>query len=233
YAARFSIRALEVSVDPSVLVVGAGLAMIAAVVLAFVPRLPSAHAPAGLGLATGSVRITPSTNRRLRVFATMQIAFSFVLLAGAGMLLTTLVTLQSARTGYDMQHVLAFDVPMLTLGLPDAKTLAFYEEMTRRVARLPGVEAAAIGSFVPWRGAGDTGPSMNGAFPAEGYTPANGEDKPRARLRFVSPRFFTALGIPIVAGRDFTDEDRRGSESVAIVSESIAQRFFANGDALN
>src|SRR6185503_9233787 len=90
YAARFSIRALEVSVDTSVLWVGAGLAIAAAVLLAYVPRLPSPHAPAGLGLATGGVRITPGTNRRLRVFATTQIAFSFVLLAGAGALVATL-----------------------------------------------------------------------------------------------------------------------------------------------
>src|SRR4030095_1592252 len=65
YAARFSVRALEVSVDTSVLWVGAGLAIAAGGLLAYAPRLPSAHAPAGLGLASGSVRITPSTNRRL------------------------------------------------------------------------------------------------------------------------------------------------------------------------
>ncbi|TMB86964.1 MAG: FtsX-like permease family protein, partial [Chloroflexi bacterium] len=67
YAARFSIRALDVTVDASVLWVGAGLAIVAAVLLAYVPRLPSPHAPAGLGLASGSVRITPGTNRRLRI----------------------------------------------------------------------------------------------------------------------------------------------------------------------
>src|SRR5438874_3625386 len=116
YAARFSVRALEVTVDPSVQWVGAGLAMAAAVLLAYVPRLPSPHAPAGLGLTSGSLRITPGTNRRLRVFATTQIAFSFVLLAGAGMLLATLVTLETANTGYDMRHVLVFDIPTSATG---------------------------------------------------------------------------------------------------------------------
>jgi len=99
YAARFSIRALDATVDGSVLWVGAGLAMAAAVLLAYVPRLPSPQAPAGLGLATGSVRMTPGTNRRLRIFATTQIAFSFVLLAGAGMLMATLFALKTANTG--------------------------------------------------------------------------------------------------------------------------------------
>src|SRR5437773_11029478 len=116
YAARFSVRALDVTVDPSVVWVGAALAMAAAVLLAYVPRLPSPHAPAGLGLASGGVRITPGTNRRLRIFATTQIAFSFVLLAGAGMLVATLVALQTASTGYDMRQVLAFDIPTSATG---------------------------------------------------------------------------------------------------------------------
>ena len=98
YAARFSVRALELTVDASLLWVGVGLALAAAVLLAFVPRLPSAEAAGGLGVTSGGVRITSGTNRRLRLFAVTQIAASFVLLAGAGMLLTTLFALQAART---------------------------------------------------------------------------------------------------------------------------------------
>jgi putative ABC transport system permease protein len=233
YAARFSVRALEVTVDPSVVWVGAVLAMAAAVLLAYVPRLPSPNASAGLGLASGSVRITPGTNRRLRIFATTQIAFSFVLLAGAGMLLATLMALQRANTGYDMRQVLVFDIPTSAtgFGMGDAKVLDFYAEATRRIAQLPGVDDVAVGSFVPWRDAGSFGPGA--PFMADGYKPANGEDRPRARFRIVAPRFFAVLGVPIIAGRDFTDEDRTGSESVAIVSQSVAQRFFPNGDAVN
>jgi predicted permease len=233
YAARFSIRALDVTVDSDVVWIGAGLAMAAAVVLAFVPRLPSTHAPDGLGLASGSIRFTPGTNRRLRLFATTQIACSFILLAGAGMLLTTLVTLQTAKTGYDLRHVLVFDVPMpaLGVGMDDPKVLGFYEEAARRIGQLPGVEAAAAGSFVPWRDMGVS--NVDVRFAAEGYTPADGEENPRARFRVVSPRFFSVLGVPLVAGRDFMDEDRRGREPVAIVSQSLAQRFFPSGEALN
>jgi putative ABC transport system permease protein len=231
YAARFSVRALEVSVDTSVLWVGAGLAMAAAVLLAYVPRLPSANAPAGLGLATGGVRITPGTNRRLRVFATTQIAFSFVLLAGAGMLLATLVALQRAQTGYDMRQVVAFDIPASVTGVGDPKAIAFYQEATRRISGLPGVEGAAVGSFVPWRDAGSMGPGFQ--FTVEGYKPADGEENPRGRMRMVGPGFFAVLGVPILAGRDITDDDRRGRESVTIVSHSVAQRLFPNGDAVN
>ena len=224
YAARFSVRALEVTVDPGMLWIAAGLAMAAAVLLAYVPRLPSPHAPAGLGLTSGSVRITPGTNRRLRIFATTQIAFSFVLLAGAGMLLAALVSLQTAQTGYDMRQVLAVNIPASVTGLGDAKAIAFYQEATRRISGLPGVEGVAVGSFVPWRDAGSLGPGF--LFTVDGYTPADGEENPRGRMRMVAPRFFAVLGVPLVAGRDFTDDDRRGSEPVTIVSESVARRLF-------
>jgi hypothetical protein len=158
YAARFSVRALDVTLDSSVAWVGAGLAIAASVLLAFVPRLPSTHATAGLGLGSGTLRITPATNRRLRIFATTQIAFSFVLLAGAAMLLGTLVALQTERTGYDMRQVLAFDTPLMAAGTGrSAEVLAFYDQAIRRVGQLPGVEAVAAGSFVPWRDAGEAG----------------------------------------------------------------------------
>ena len=229
YAARFSVRALDVRVDGSLLWVGAGLAMVAAVVLALVPRLPSAQAPTGLGLTSGGLRITPGTNRRLRAFAIAQIALSFVLLAGAGMLLATLVALQTMQTGFKMRQVLVFDVPLPLEAGP--KAIPFFEEVTRQIRQLPGVEQVAVGNFVPWRDKSSLLPSTG--FAVEGYTPADGEEEPRARMRNVTPGFFAALGIPIVAGRDFTAEDRRGREPVAIVSRSIAQRLFPNGNALN
>jgi predicted permease len=231
FAARFSVRALEVTVDQSLLWVGAGLAMAAAVLLAYVPRLPSAQAAAGFGLTSGSMRITPGVNRRLRLFATTQIAFSFVLLAGAGMLLVALVALQTADTGYNLRQVLALDLPTSSIGFRDAKEMEFYEQMTRRIRELPGVEGVALGNFVPWRDAGILLPGFQ--FAAEGYRPADGEEDPHARLRIIAPGFFAVLGVPMLAGRDFNGEDRRGSELVVIVSQSIAQRLFPNGDAVS
>ena len=213
YAARFSVRALEVTVDASVLWVGAGLAMAAAVLLAYVPRLPSPHAPTGLGLASGSVRITPGTNRRLRVFATTQIAFSFVLLAGAGMLLAD--ARRAADGEHRLRHAAGAGVRRPDVGDRASATRRrsrFYQEATRRIGELPGVEGVAVGSFVPWRDAGSFGPGFQ--FTVEGYTPADGEENPRARLRIVAPGFFAVLGVPLLAGRDFTDDDRDGSEPV-------------------
>ncbi len=229
YAARFSVRALEVTVDSSVMWVGVGLAMVAAVVLAFVPRLPSAQGPTGFGLANGGLRITPGTNRRLRLFAVSQIALSFVLLAGAGMILMALVALQALNPGYDMRQVLAVDVP-LPLEATGPKSIDFFQEATRRVKKLPGVEQVAASNFVPWRDVGTLLREL--PFAAEGYATAKGEEDPRARLRNVSPGFFAALGVPLVVGRDFTEGDRRGQDLVVIVSQTLAQRVFPSGAAL-
>jgi predicted permease len=231
YASRFSVRALDLKVDMSLLWVGALLAVVAAVLLAFVPRLPTAGAT---NLAAGTTRTTGSANRRLRVFAVTQIAASFMLLAGAGMLLKTLLALQAVHTGFDTHNVLALNVPVVSdSGVPQAseRTLVFYREALRRIGQLPGVDRVAIGTTVPWRDAGNFGPGfeLNG----EGYTKPAGEDYPRARFRTISPGFFQALGVPIVAGRDFNDGDRKGSEPVVIISQTTANRLFPNGDALN
>jgi len=229
YASRYSVRALDLTVDSTLLWVGVGLALVAAVLLAFVPRLPSADATNGFGLSTSSVRITTGTNRRLRVFAITQIAASFVLLAGAGMLITTLIALQRTQPGMNTHNVLAVNVPV-NYERPPAQILPFYREMIRQVGELPGVEQVAIGTAVPWR---DAGAWFAAQFTVEGYKKADGEDDPRANFRTVSPGFFRSLGVPIVAGRDFNADDRTDSEKVVIVSESLAKRMFPNQDAVN
>jgi len=228
FASRFSVRALDVTVDGSVVWIGVGLAMAAAVLLAYVPRLPFSQGPDGL--AGNGVRLTPGTNRRLRIFASAQIALSFVLLAGAGMLVASLLALQSARAGFEVRQVLALDIPA-PLGEFGAKSIDFYQEVNRRIGELPGVERVAVGNLVPWRDAGSYGPGVT--FAIEGHTPADGEEAPRGRLRIVSPGYFDVLGVPLIAGRPFTDDDRRDSEAVVMVSQSLALRLFPGGEALN
>jgi putative ABC transport system permease protein len=231
YASRFSVRALDLTVDSSMLWVGAALALAAAVFLAFVPRLPSANTSHGFSLAGGNLRITGSANRRLRIFAITQIAASFVLLAGASMLLKTLLALQAAPTVFDTHRVLAINVPVMSYGKTPDQVTGFYQETIRRITSLPGVDAVAVGTAVPWRDVRYSGLAFS--FSADGHVRAPGEDDPRARMRVISPGFFATLGVPIIAGRDFNDADRRGSESVVIVSQSVAQRMFPNQDAVN
>ena len=229
YAARYSVRALDLSVDATLLWVGVGLALVAAVLLAFVPRLPSSDSTNGGGLSNGSVRMTSATNRRLRLFAVTQIAASFLLLAGAGTLLTTLFEMQRAQTGIRTRNVLALHVPV-NYERPRAQSLPLYKEAMRRIRTLPGVDEVSVGTLVPWR---EAGAFFAAQFTVEGYAKADGEEDPRGRFRTVSPSFFASLGVPIIAGRDFNDNDRDDSERVVIVSQSLAQRLFPNQDAVN
>src|SRR5437660_3917337 len=229
YASRFSVRALDLRVDNSLLWVGAGLAIVAAGVLAFVPRLPSADATHGISLSSGNVRITGSTSRRHRIFAVTQIAASFVLLAGASTVITTLIALQTAQTGLDMRHVLTINVPPMAHGKTPQQVVDFYKEAIRRIDALPGVSKTAFGMVVPWRDGG-----FGLQFSADGHVHAAGQEDPRAQLRIISPGFFASLGVPIIAGRDFDGLDgQKGQEPVAIVSETLARRMFPNHDAVD
>jgi len=230
YASRFSVRALDLTVDSSLLWVGAALAVVAAVILAFVPRLPSADTSNGHSLSSGTARITGSTSRRQRIFAVTQIAASFVLLAGASTVITTLIALQTAQTGLDMRHVLTISVPPMSHGKTPEQVIEFYKESIRRIDALPGVNKTAFGLSVPWRDVGASGFGLQ--FSADGHVHKPGED-PRAQLRVVSPGFFAALGVPILSGRDFDELDgQKGKEPVAIVSETLAKRMFPNQDAV-
>jgi len=232
YASRFSVRALDLTVDSGLLWVGTALTVVAAVILAFAPRLPSADASSGLGLSSGSARMTGSTSRRQRIFAVTQIAASFVLLAGASMLITTLIALQRIETGVDTSHVLAVNVPVMSYGKTPQQVLDFYKESIRRVNALPGVKETAFGLSVPWH---DALPRVGLQFSADGHGHAAGEEDPRAQWRVISPGFFAALGVPILAGRDFNDLDGQSKDGdpVVIISQTLARRMFPDQDAIN
>jgi len=229
YMSRFSIRALDLTVDSSMLWIGAGLAVISAALLAFVPKLPSSGGSQGFALSSGSVRVTGGANQKLRAFAIIQIAASFVLVASAGAAVKTLLSLEVAQTGFDTRHVLSLNVPVMHSGRTPAQIVGFYKDAKRRIMELPGVQNVAIGTTTPWRDP----QYMSLQFSADGHMPSRNGDDPRAEVRVVSPGFFATLGVPIIEGRDFDDGDRDGSESVAVISQTIAMRMFPNQDALN
>jgi predicted permease len=228
YASRFSVRALDLTVDSSLLWVAVALAIVAAIILAFAPRLP-ADTSGALHVSGASVRMTGSKKRQ-RVFVVTQIAASFVLLAGASMLVTTLLALQRTQTGMDSRHVLAINVPAVFYGKTRQQIVDFYKEVIRRVDALPGVNKTAFGMIAPWRDAG-SGPTLQ--FSADGHVNAAGEQDPRAQYRVISPGFFAALGVPIIAGRDFNELDIQSKERVAIISQTLARRMFPNQDPIN
>jgi predicted permease len=231
YASRFSVRALDLSLDPSLVWIGVALALVAAVFLAFVPRLPSPDSAQGLGLSNSGARVSRGSGRRLRVFAVTQITASFLLLAGAGALLRTLLVLEKTQPPFDTAHVLAVNLPVMSYGRTPEQVREFYRNVQRQISTLPGVEHVSSGFSVPWR----DGRALNISFTfsLEGAKRENGQDDPRARFRSVSPGFFETLGVPLLEGRDFRDTDRDGAERVVIISQSVAQQLFPGRDAVN
>src|SRR5260370_23067881 len=135
-------------------------------------------------LSSWRVRVTGGSAGRLRAFAITQIAASFVLLAGASMLMKTLLALQAVNTGIDTRRVLAINVPVLSYGKTDGQIVEFYKEAMRRVRELPGVDGVAQGTLTPWREAGAFGPGMQ--FTAEGYAHGTAGDDPRGRFPIAS-----------------------------------------------
>jgi hypothetical protein len=123
-------------------------------------------------------------------------------------------------------------------GKTPQQVVDFYKEAIRRIDALPGVTETAFGDVVPWRdGGGPGGPGLQ--FSADGHVHAAGVEDPRAQSRLISPGFFAALGVPIIAGRDFNALDYQNNgqnnnqEPVVIVSETLARRMFPNQDAIN
>ncbi len=230
YASRFSVRALDLTLDFSMIWIGVALAMVAAIFLAFVPRLPAPDSSAGFGLSSSGVRVSGGSSRRLGIFAVTQITASFLLLAGAGALVKTLLVLEKTQPPFETAHVLAVNLPIMADGKTPEQVRDFYREVSRRVSALPGVQHVSSGFGVPWRDGRAL--SISFTFSVEGARREKDED-PRARFRSISPGFFETMGVPIVEGRDFRDSDRDGAERVVIISRSVAQRLFPGRQAVD
>ena len=229
YASRFSVRANDLTLDFSLVWFGVGLALLAAFFLAYIPRLPKPDSPQG-GLTGRGTRVAGGSSGRLRIFAITQIAASFLLLAGACVLMKTLFTLEATRPPFESAKVMAINLPPLNYGKTPEQVQNFYRDVRRRVAAIPGVEYVSEGFSAPWRD--DRGLGITFSFAAQGARRRDGEDF-RANFRTVSPDFFSTFGLPILGGRDFNDGDKDGSERVVIISQSLAQLLYPGQDAIN
>jgi putative ABC transport system permease protein len=232
YAARYSVRADGLTLDSTLVASGIVLALVAAVFLAFIPRLPSNSTQLSASLISGGTRSsTGGSSKRLRIFAVMQIAASFLLLTGAAVLMRTLYSLENTRPPFDTSNVLAVNLPVLSYGRTQQQVQEFYHEVQRRVSTLPGVARVSTGFSAPWRD--DQGLNISFMFAAQGAVRKNGLEDWRAKFRSVSPGYFDTLGLPLLEGRDFRDSDKNGTERVVIVSQSLAQTLFPGQQALN
>jgi predicted permease len=157
-----------------------------------------------------------------------QLALALVLLAGAGVFLRSLSKLEEVNVGFR-----AHGLTTAELSLPEhqydtsAKQIAFVSEAVERLRNSPGVVSAAAGTPLPFSGIGG-----GASFEIEGRPRLPGDPGPHGDVREVSSGYFETMGIPLVRGRTFTDQDRNGSQPVAMIDENLARLYWPNDDPI-
>jgi predicted permease len=229
YAARFTVRAEEVGVDASVfgftLLVGVGVA----VVLALLPGMPVA--PGASGMATVGGRTTGSRARKRvqRGLVVAQLSLSFALLAGAGLLVRSLLELQAIDPGFETENVVTMQAfQSFASTSPSLSNAELFRQVEHRVAAFPGVSAVGVASFAPLTGANPV--AWN--FRVEGGDDG-AERSTRAAFNSVTPGYFDALGLRLLRGRFIGHQDIAGSDTVAVVSEAFARAYFGDDDPVD
>jgi predicted permease len=228
FAQQLTPRADEIRVDGLVLTVSLITSVVAAIVLSFVPKVGGGAALAAPLAAAG--RRTTAGRGRHRLQNTLvvtQLAVCMVLLTAAGLLVRTLSKLQSVETGVRAENALTMEIPIESQAIPTPEKLAMYERMRDRIAALPAVDVASVGSAVPLR---------NSYFvlevKAEGRALGSGEATPRATSKTADPEYFRAAGIPLLKGRAFASTDVRDGPRVVVINKSFAERLFGKLDPI-
>ncbi|MDP1857902.1 MAG: ABC transporter permease [Gemmatimonadaceae bacterium] len=230
-AARYSPRANEIRLDVAALAFTLALSVAVALLLSFVASLPKegtfASISAGARRTTGSLR----KHRLQRALVVAQIAVSVVLLAGAGLLTRTMIQLSEVSTGLRTEEVLTIPLPLMDPARlspeADAANKQLYGRMQQELRALPGVIEVGIGSTMPLRRT-----LLDFDVKAEGKSLAPGEAVPNADFRTASPEYFRAAGIPLLEGREFSTTDVPGTGRVAIINQTLADKFFPGEDPL-
>lgn len=215
----------EATLDFRVLLFGIAASLACGVAFGLAPAL---YTP-GPAMLTG-VRATASAVFARRVLVTSQLAVSIVLLTCAGILLQSFWNQQAVALGIRGERVVTAQLVLGARYGQPAQRREFYEKLEARIKRLPGIEAVALSDTLPPAGVPRSMPifvpEVDGKKPVETGTPGI------VIWRSVSPAYFLALGIPIVRGRPFTDDDRRPGERSIILSASYAKFLFGDEDPL-
>ena len=221
-------RLREVSIDARVLLFALAISLLTALLFGLLPALRSAgsRAPYETLKSTSYANAGGPSGLRLRnLLVTFEVGLCASLLVTAGLFLTSFVRLTTIPRGFDVERVLAVDValPGAKYGKPEDLN-RFYEDIINRTRALPGVQSAAISSYLPLQGESwiDDVKTENDARPEE--------QNPHANLRFISPGYFETLHIPLREGRDFELSDR--TRMTAIISESLARKLWPNADPI-
>ena len=225
YVARFTPRAREIHLDGTVLLFTLAVAVLVSLVSGSVAALDSRDHNIG-NLKEGSAQSTIGPGRRrVRSFLIIsQVAVSFLLLIGAGLMLRSFLKLQHVDPGFEPENVLTMRLNLnFTKYNSDAKRRAFYNALLEKVQTQPGVLSAAEGMTFPLIGMDP----ISNDFTIEGR---NSASLPIGDFRVVTPGYFQTLRIPLLEGRDFTHQDRQDTPPVAIVNRTAAHHFWGTQD---
>ena len=229
YTNRFTVRTGEIGIDVPVLFFTILVAVGVALVLAWAPSLPGVSNLGNAASAAGGARGGVGLSRKhvQRGLVVSQLALSFTLLIGAGLMVRSLVNLSRVDTGLDYENVLALQAPNSTGMAPDENRLLM-DQVIDEIRHFPGVLTAAHASRAPFEPVTLT----QSNFRVEG---ADEEEVVSAmgQTNVVSPNYFQTVGIPMVRGRAFAMTDVAGSDSVVIINERMAVDFFGNEDPIN
>ena len=168
------------------------------------------------------------TNRTRSLLVVFESAIAVMLLIGAGLLVRSFIALQGVNPGFDVDNVLTarLDLARTKYNTPE-KSATFLSELQTRVGNLPGVETVGLIAELPLSGQLNDLP-----FTVEGRPTGAPDDKFGADWRRVNQNYFNALRIPLLRGRNFTEQEVRQSDKVAIVSQSLVDQIFPNEDPL-
>jgi putative ABC transport system permease protein len=226
-AARFQ----EANLDLNVLAFTAAVAVGAALLVGIWPALRiSRSASLTLSLHEGS-RGTSDGTRRQRVrsgLVVAQVALALLLLLGAGLTLKSFRNAQNASLGFNPENILVADVSLPKARYDtDEKIARFNDQLVERIRSLPGVEAAALGSNIPF-----DNNEWDSSFHLTGTPPYPPGERPEAEVNFVTPDYFRLMGMPLLSGRAFTADDRVGRPRSVIIDETLAQKYFPGRDPI-
>ena len=227
FVARFTPRANEIHIDAQVLFFTLGIAALVSILTGTAPAL-ARRANLAATLKEGGTQSTSGARRSKTRGALIvaQVAVSFLLLIGAGLMVRSLINLQRVDAGFRPENVLTAQISLdFSKYMTDPSMLNFSDSLLEKVRAMPQVTSAAMSAEFPL----DKSPAFNNEFLIEGRQ-ANPNDKPTAEFNAVTPDYFRTLGIPILSGREFDGRDRPDKLRVAIVNQSVVSHYFHGQD---
>jgi predicted permease len=213
--------------DWRVLALSAGVCLISILLFGMIPALQTSKLDISGTLKCESVGVigTRGKSKLRSVLILLQVALSFVLLVGAGLLLESVQRIRNTSPGFSRDGVLITSINLLAAGYDPPRAKNFLDELLNRVQGLAGVESAAYARVVPFSYIGYS----SAPVAVDGYQ-TSPDEQPTADYDEVSPAFFSTIGIPLVSGRDFTRADDENAPPVAIVNEAMAAQYWRGAD---